>query len=1637
MKIRNIQEYIKQWSEVESLHLLGKDDEPFLSKLNGVETQIDAWIEGSASFANNAQEQLFYEFVQNAFDAEADSLMFFMNEKYLIILNNGLPFFTDKCSKKERDGQLYNFLAKGKSQKHNNKEKLGNFGQGSKLLYTLIADTGLQKSADLLISAIKEHKKGPYLISWANDEQLQNFLLDRQKWEWGAYDDWENSMLITKIMMSYYPIAPGVNEKLFSKEELSEVVKAIDTLVDPRRNLNRLKQGTALVVPLGNGQYERINNADNVKHVRERLGDFAAIQSDKTQNKKNRLKHIYVFGEEVSIRKVKSVFVNVPIGDKLVEYQFAFNPEFAQDGVVNFYMSLPIHETRYGLGFIIDSDNFEIDDSRQRIREKDKTEKVLKLVFESLKKRILEIRQRDTDLWEYIYECLLSSNIPDIEDCQYIKNIFNEILLSVISLYIRTSTSKFMSKEFIWHAKSNEMVSKIPLDKIGISKHWILDDDYKKLKNNHKINVESVNIVHVINEADQKKLISWIKNLSNTQYVDFIKLVLPYAKEIDIQKQVFRSNFGNVFSWEDLNSINNVYFPFREIDKQYFAIYPKVEYISETFFLVRNYSESDFWAIVYEKVNHNIKFFSEEFGGQSCACALLKAMCVFNKNVYFDKIRNIALLSNVRGERLAFRQMFITRPEDTILFDSFVVRQPIPTYVSEDWFESRSQLWNWLLRNNENIKTIVDWEKYADRYLNDIKTAYNTPGLSHQSAEKKLDLYLNKDGLITEAYKALQGASLLNDEEYEHFLCQFSSLRFIPTRFRNKLIESPYVLNQSINRLSLEDCLKDDTIFPLSFVPIIFKLKPTILKERYVKRGLDGYSLVSFKGRNYLDQGIDDDIRKVYDDMGYYAIPEEIVKYIGVDYLSNYAPNNKELLLEAIEQSQYRAYLLSLVDRADGEVKDEYFNSLELNVTSALSDTDIIWRVIKYAMDHLEWQDKVFDAIRYNSCGLPPSMQAVTVECNGISYNIYDLLDEVKESNETIENFLHKLPDPNRFRQTFYERERTEQKDPDDVYQAIPCDTELSVKQLEFCLDYAKETGDDYKFALKDEKDLWDALEMIYERRFVNFESYFVIPNYNSTIHVFADKSLLMEEEYLPVILDKWLREHTDASLLMSSLLTEETNLIAIRKAVMDNYDFSIIEVEDGELLARTIKWIGKWDIQYGSCAYKSIQNFISVIPNTWRDVPLLRFTGETIKISDEGNDEKFTPCLRLAEGVNNPLYLIEAYEVSKRCFVHQYEVSMKFRKWIKNQNICVVPQSDFLVDHKLNRNLRVEANQVALENKDTIEWDGVLYNEWKKSYPKCRILLSNLPIVIYFTIKCKEKILYEEQIGNQEFGYGRSIDNIESYVIVRNEKTTKQVIDNLKVCQNEESLVWFRPAYIELQDLLINMIQEKQDVDEILSPNYSLGLRTFTASEHSRGNLYVSEDKLVAIKGLMEQLSAEELEVINERIDDIRKVLQVIDEDEPTSKVRAIIGYIGEQVYDRYLTKRGIEHEYVAEHEGEYDFKVKQGDDTIYVDVKTNLYSLEDGTAPFYIHKSQSAFMQQHPEAKFRIVRLSLKDIDIDTDYIRLKEVFGVEADPTTNIELQKRCQKIADNYWQGASIEIFDAKSPEYGLSITKFKS
>lgn len=318
MGIRDLREYIKKLCGTYDIEKLGRDDEPFFRYVNGAGRIVKKVISSVADFASNAEEQLFYEFVQNAYDANSDSLMFFANEKYLIVLNNGLPFYTDQ-DVHARDGELFSFLAKGASDK-NSDDALGYYGQGSKLLYSLITDTGLANTRDLLYKSIYEQKKGPYVISWNDTVQLNNLLLDKAKWKYNDFENEKGNILICKVVDSYFPVIPGISDEYFSDTEYHDVVKAFNELVDPRRNLNLLRQGTAIIIPLGKGQYEKISNKDNLSKVRTRLGSFSSLTSNKEYNKGKHINHILVFGEEVVQHGVTSIIVDTEIENKTVSY---------------------------------------------------------------------------------------------------------------------------------------------------------------------------------------------------------------------------------------------------------------------------------------------------------------------------------------------------------------------------------------------------------------------------------------------------------------------------------------------------------------------------------------------------------------------------------------------------------------------------------------------------------------------------------------------------------------------------------------------------------------------------------------------------------------------------------------------------------------------------------------------------------------------------------------------------------------------------------------------------------------------------------------------------------------------------------------------------------------------------------------------------------------------------------------------------------------------------------------------------------------------------------------------------------------------------------------------------------------------
>ena len=195
-------------------------------------------------------------------------------------------------------------------------------------------------------------------------------------------------------------------------------------------------------------------------------------------------------------------------------------------------------------------------------------------------------------------------------------------------------------------------------------------------------------------------------------------------------------------------------------------------------------------------------------------------------------------------------------------------------------------------------------------------------------------------------------------------------------------------------------------------------------------------------------------------------------------------------------------------------------------------------------------------------------------------------------------------------------------------------------------------------------------------------------------------------------------------------------------------------------------------------------------------------------------------------------------------------------------------------------------------------------------------------------------------------------------------------------------------------------------------------------------------KDAAEPIKEIIDGLDKDELERLAEKKDKIMQMLDDLseaEEEEKESQVRQTIGFIGELIYAQYLEHKNKEFIHAAlEGVGEYDFEVKT--DNMFVDVKTTLYSLKDGTAPFYLHRSQNVFMQKHPASKYHIVRISLIDLNLRKSYEDLRDLYGKDANPLENPSLRKECEKIAKKYWRGAQVDEFDALSPEYAIRIER---
>ena len=1675
MNVRDLSQYITKLCGQETLHLLGTNKELLLHKIYGEDPsadQVKSVISDAASFASNAEEQLFYEFVQNAYDASADSLFFYANEKYLIVLNNGEPFYTDfdlfDTSTPIRDGQLYNFLAKGKSLKRNDNKKLGKYGQGSKLLYTLLTEVSeSEENEELLIKTLYDEKKGPYLISWYDSRQLANLLLKQGKWTPAQGDDYKENILFAKILMSYYPIAPGTSEELFSTEEALGAIDAFDTLVDPRRNLHFLNRGTALIIPLGEGKYEKITSEVNLERVKTRLGGFASITKDQEINEGKTVDHIYVMGEEVEQHEVQSVFVEFKVEGKPFHYHFAFNPIFAEKNFVNLFKGLPILETKLRLGFIIDSQKFDVDSSRQRISDKDKTKGQLTRAFSELVTVLKDLKESNPAKFDFIYKSIAATKYLEGEDFKFIKEAFQEVFVPFFEEFVLTSTGEYEKKEDVRYFAEE---FKIPLKEIGISKYKWIDQDIKKDLHRHKVDVEPINFSTLLSDADTTQLSAWIKSLSSNDYKDFSKLCDSHKTETGvIDNKLFRSNKGNLYSYNELRGTTHIYYPFEEGMK-----FGECEHINE---ILTNIEITNYRQQLFDKIKNNIDSFRISDSTKDDAANLL-AWVEKDNTYYTPKIRHdIYLLQNWHGEYDSFENLLVDRPEDTIFFDNYIAKGHVPEAVkAKNWLicprKAKKSCWQWIVRNWEKLQEKEEWGENTHKYISDIKSVYKSIPIdtNGNNDTTKLSLYLDEDGKPTKLIHAIvNNISKLTEEEYNYLGEKVTHLRLLPYEYHTDLMEAPF----KVDTIQSSHIVNDGLIADEKLLRIFIKITDMYLNLYRTQEKEGMYTITkTSSGYNYIDS-VSPELQSELLASYFYRIPDKVQEILQTESGKYRFASNEAMLIKAIERISNTIKLLPFVKQANATAVDYFFRYLkEIKIDHRITKEDLRWQVIEFAVQRnsegFEYIKTVFELITHHSNKLPSYICQRYVNIGENEYDVYLLDERYKSNNQVIDSFLNCLPSQNEidyFKERYYQGKEVEVST-EVLYDDLKTNY-LTIEQLRFCLDYAITEEDDCDdLKIKGTESLSKALDMILSNDFKGFDKHFKIKDLDLNCQVYAKHELLLEKEFLPKELHVWLDKNPSGLELFSHLITVSNPCIYARQALLDNVTFSdyyyFADELNSDIVDRTIDWAINKNLtyDYASERFFTMMAIIEKLPAEYEIMPFLRYTGRFVPVKD--NFELPKPTFKLERYQEGGVFL-SYYSWEGDRFQNRLKNSSKLSNFIKDNIVYVYGDKELLLNHGYKKQPRWSV-QTFVDIQNFPEHDDPVYHMWRQMKESNGITIhtSTEPIAMNFNIMTSNNSVFADKINDSELGYepGKRVvvqqPNNEGLTLM---KTIAKHISNME---------FFKEPFIALQALYVDqweLLQQGENETGEGNGKSNIDLTNSSLNEEQAQealNKISAEtaDNIDQVNNITKQMNGEELEKLNDVAEPIKelmdglekedierlaenknKLMQMLDdlaeaeEEEKESQVRQTIGFIGELIYGHYLEHKKLKRDQDFVHAalegiGDYDFEIKS--EQLFVDVKTTLYSLKDGTAPFYLHRSQNLFMQKHPDAKYHIVRISLIDLNLKKSYEEIRDTYGKDANPIENPNLRKRCEEIAKRYWRGAKIEEFDALSPEYAIRI-----
>lgn len=1639
MKIRNLQQYVarkchqSEEQTIQNLSLIGTNDEPFFKEGNGSEKDLRILIEDYTSVANNAEQQVFYEFVQNAFDAHATQLMFFMGtveqQDYLLVMNNGRPFYTvDPTIPRDTrgGGQLLEFLFKNVS--NHEEGDLGHFGQGSKLLYTLMVDKRKgYGDEDLIVHTIIDEKKAPYLLSWSDGIQLDNFLVDRGVWDRSlGYDN--NEMIIAKLLCSYYPLEPGVDETLFSASEVTRLTKVFQTLVDPERNMMQFgKQGTALIIPLGLGKKEIIESEQNACKVRRCLAPVSEIL---TGYKKGRhLDRILFLGRDIPtihtdriVTEVEREDLKNPGHNKSFLYQFVFDPSFAEQDAVNLFHVLPIPDSTYGLGFIIDSLDLSVKADRQGISRTDKAIENITEAMHLFVGKFEEMKTSDPAQYERIYRQLLLAR-PHHE---VVKTPFDEVIVPYLTQNVLTCDGTYRPLAEVRKLESSLSIS---IRNLGIESYSLVDktiyEQYQQILKDSGRQIDSTSLASLLAYADNPRLEAWVRQLSEADYDQLQSEVLACKDSIK-DKPLFLSNYGHVYKYTDIMSTEkHIFTP--DYAPEAFSIWPEAECIIKAFGRYEPKPDTIARKLLYAQDT----YFEDQTACEFACCLLDNIWSKLSDSQKGDMREKFRVFRNLQNERSAMRDLFIEAPANSSIFNTFCLKGAKPLHYRPDWFVQKSEQWAWVHRNLESLKALPDWNEYAEYYLKDLLDAAKNQTIL---PKKPVELYLDKEGRPhNESYCKLNiPTSCVSSQEYDQLTQLFPEYSFVPYRFWD-LLSNAYF---SLGKVELKEAIGSGKTVDSMLLSILCRVdKNHFLRNYKVENNEEDKYVVSPLCTNERNYFIADGILKqealdMLTEAGFLRLPNE---------LCNLFPDTKPITEDAETTMQtFRcctdcSLLLPLLNRCNTDsVRTTFYQHLpELAFTTGSSVNPFHWDVVTWTVRYAEQKTSdVWKKITINGEHLCQDLCAnkvkVMKEDNTVSkeYDAYLLMPNLGTDDQKVLDLLRLVPDRDWFDQE-YCAEHRRSLSASDMAAMLP--TSLNIVQMEFALDYLINEKGTIRNTLSLNTDTpWiSVLDVVLRREFHHFHKYFNVPGFNIEQQSFAEPRVLLPEEQLPSELYSWInRVDTEKALCLFEgklnykhpLLTFRQKMLSGEPSTMPNLE----KVSDG-LLNRTYKWL-ELRISEHTISLKGDSTLVRNIKSLQEHLTkgakmgLLRIQDTNTEFEEIGFTLAFPDAsnLRFLEISNSEKHLLDMLS----------DPNHELHKLLCRYQICL-PLSDELMNrHGLANNPRWKIKTEAKKDADWQEWKDDTYHKWLLTGESKNIHIFHTNNKIKKSVSIldeNEKTLCENNLGAED-QYGRFEMDGYKCVVVEARPERPEVLKGLVNASSKRDMDFFRTPFISLQSMMLEELMKKDEA-----------IRMGHGDDEPGEGVRISAKKAELVK----DISIEQLQLLR----DGKLTLggnggnggngngqKEKEEKEEEAKENNISGYIGELLYNGYMNDKKLTNFIWAASQGvrAYDFKV--GDE--YVDIKTNVYTLKDGKAAFYLHKSQHEFLTNDPNVPYFICRISLNDLGLKSEYDVLRKEYG-EADPRKDEILQQKCKHIAETFWNSTNaLSLFESARHIYKI-------